>query len=154
MCKQVATAMASDLREASAMTESERPGNAYLHALRDGKQVIATAVREQRTTPRRGAGFTHWWIALILAACGGGSKSDTYAKGTHVLEECCEHVQGGGRDKCLAEIPRVEDQGAAKTATNQQTYACIVDHFTCDPATGHATQPSAQAQYDCIEDLQ
>lgn len=135
------------------MTESERPGNAHLRALQDGKQVIAAAVRELRTT-RRGAGVTHWWIALILAACGGGAQTDTYAKGTHALEECCERVQGGARDACLAELPHVEDRGAAETATNQQTYACIVDHFTCDPATGRATQPSAQAQYDCIEDLQ
>lgn len=135
------------------MTESERPGNGHLRALQEGKQVIAAAVREQRTT-RRGAGVTHWWIALILAGCGGGSRTDTYAKGTNALEECCESVQGAGRDQCLAEVPHVEDEGAAGTATNQQTYACIVDHFTCDPATGRATQPSAQAQYDCIEDLQ
>lgn len=129
------------------MTEPERRGNADLQAPR-GDQ------RERRTTHRRGAGVTPWWLVLVLAACSGGAKTDTYAKGTHALEQCCEQVQGGGRDKCLAEIPRVEDRGAAKTATNQQTYACIVDHFVCDPASGHATAASAQAQYDCIEDLQ
>lgn len=146
--------MAPDLRGRFAMTEPERRGNADLRARQATNQAIAPARRERRTTPRRGAGVTPWWIALVLAACGGGTKTDTYAKGTHALEECCEHLQGGGRDKCLGEIPRVEDQGAAKTATNQQTYACIVDHFVCDPATGHATQASAQGQYDCIQDLQ
>lgn len=146
--------MAPGLRGPFAMTEPERRGNTYLRALVHGKPAIAPTVRERRTTPRRGAGVTHLVIALVLAACGGGRKTDTYAKGTHALEQCCESVQGGGRDKCLADIPRVEDQGAAKTATNQQTYACIVDHFVCDPGTGHATAASAQAQYDCIEDLQ
>lgn len=152
-CKQAATAMAPGLRGPFAMTEPERRGNTYLRALLQGKRAITPAGRERGTTPRRGAGVT-LLIALVLAACGGGRKTDTYAKGTQALEQCCESVQGGGRDKCLAEIPRVEDQGAAKTATNQQTYACIVDHFVCDPGTGHATQASAQAQYDCIEDLQ
>lgn len=142
------------------MTEPAAPANAYLRELEEGKQVIARAVRERRTTAPRATVVTpqRWWIALTaalaLAACSGGSHPDTYAKGTHVLEACCEKLQGGGRDKCLADVPRVADPGAANTATNQQTYTCIVDHFTCDPATGHATQPSAQAQYDCIEDLQ
>ncbi len=127
------------------MTEHGERANGYLGRM-----------RERGATPRRATVVmtARWVVVAILAACGGGTKSDTYAKGTHVLEECCEHVQGGGRDACLAAVPHVADPGAAKTATNQQTYACIVDHFTCDPATGHATQASAQAQYDCIEDLQ
>lgn len=93
------------------------------------------------------------WIALTLAACGGGKHTDTYARGTEVQEQCCEHLQDGARDQCLQKIVRVSDPEVAKTKTNQQQYACVVENFTCDPATGHATQASAQAQLDCIQDL-
>jgi hypothetical protein len=139
------------------MIEPDRRGDAHLQALREGKQVIAAAVRERRTTHRRDTVVTplRWWIGLVvLAACGGGPQTETYAKGNHELEACCEQIQGTARDQCLAAVPHVEDRGAAGTATNQQTYACVVDHFTCDPSTGRATQPSAQAQYDCIAELQ
>ncbi|HEY0251836.1 MAG TPA: hypothetical protein VGC41_09935 [Kofleriaceae bacterium] len=93
-------------------------------------------------------------LAVVVSACGGGkqsSSSDTYAKATSSQETCCEHAPN--RDGCLKEIVRVE-AFAQKAPANQATYACVVDHFTCDPATGHATQPSAQAQIDCIQDLQ
>jgi len=98
-------------------------------------------------------------VALILlgAACGGGGSgksTDTYARGTHVQEECCEHLTGPGRDQCLQKIVRVPDPDVAKTSTNQDQYACIVEHFVCDPASGHATQASAQAQMDCLQDLE
>lgn len=145
------------------MTEQQRRRDQYLHAVMTWKQVIAKAVRERRATAmRRGvAAPLHWWFVLTvaLAACQTGNKSprtsgDMYAQGKHALEACCERVQGPGRDECLAEIPRVADRAAQRTATNQQTYACIVDRFTCDPATGRATPDSAQAQYDCIAELQ
>jgi hypothetical protein len=90
----------------------------------------------------------------IAGGCGGGRRGDTYARGTQVQEQCCENLQGPARDDCLRKIVRVNDPEVAKTGTNQEHYACIVEHFTCDPATGHATQASAQAQMDCIQDLQ
>lgn len=95
-------------------------------------------------------------LVLLFAACGGGGgkKKDTYARGTHVQEECCEHLDGPARDECMQKIVRVSDPEVAKTSVNQQQYACVVDHFVCDPAKGHATQASAQAQMDCIQDLQ
>jgi hypothetical protein len=103
-------------------------------------------------TVRRG-----WLVAslaaVLLAGCGGGTRGDTYARGTDVQGQCCEHLQGGARDQCLGGVVRVADQGVAKTQANQSTYACVVDHFVCDPATGHPTQPSAQAQLECIQDL-
>jgi hypothetical protein len=139
------------------MFKPERPDPAYLRGLLDGKRVIATAVRERRTTPRGSVVVSplRWWFMVVLAACTpAATKPDTYARGTNALESCCEQLHGPGRDRCLADLPRVDDQGARVTATNQQTYACIVDHFTCDGQTGKATQASAQAQYDCIEDLQ
>jgi hypothetical protein len=49
---------------------------------------------------------------------------------------------------------RVEDQTVARTSTNQATYACVVDHFVCDPSSGRPTQKSAQEQLECIQDLQ
>jgi len=126
-----------------------------------GKQVIAGAVRERRTTPGRTTVVTalRWWIALtataiLLAACGQRRGGDTYAQGTQVQEECCENLQGPDRDACLAEVIRVGDPGAAGTATNQQTFACVVEHFVCDPQTGRETRASAQAQHDCTDDLQ
>jgi len=107
--------------------------------------------RERSVTPGR----TTLCLAVLVAlgACGGGkTKSDnTYARATAAQQECCEHA-GANRDACLKDIVRVEDF-AQQSAANQATYACVVDHFTCDPATGHATQPSAQAQIDCIQDL-
>lgn len=101
------------------------------------------------------------WIAtvaliVLASACGGGGgkKKDTYARGTDVQEDCCENLSGPGRDECLKKIVRVSDPEVAATPANQQQYACIVEHFVCDPAQGHATQASAQAQMDCIQDLE
>ena len=143
------------------MIRSTTRGDAYLRALLHGKDVIAGALRERRTTPGRTTVVTtlRWWIALTVAAlalagCGGGRKTDTYARGTQVQEACCEHLKGPDRDRCLGEVIRVGDPAAAHTATNQQTFACVVEHFVCDPQTGRETQASAQAQHDCTDDLQ
>ena len=121
-------------------------------------RVIANAVRERLTTTPRTTvvNARRWWVpltlALLVACSGGGKRTDTYAKGTDVQGQCCENLTGAERDRCLSEIVRIEDREAAKTSTNQATYACVVEHFVCDPSTGRPTQKSAQAQYDCIED--
>lgn len=93
-------------------------------------------------------------ISLLAAACGGGGKKggDTYAAATNAQEACCEQL-AAGRDDCLREIVRVPDEAVARSDANQDTYACVQEHFACDPGTGRATQPSAQAQLDCIQDL-
>ncbi len=91
---------------------------------------------------------------LAVAACGGGKRPDTYARASDVQGQCCEHLTGSGRDQCLTGIVRIDDQAVAKTSANQATYTCVVDHFVCNPETGHPTQPSAQAQLECIQDLQ
>jgi hypothetical protein len=123
------------------------------------REVLARAVRERLATSRRNTVVRplRWWVpltvAFVLAACGGGGKgTDTYAKGTDAQAQCCENLAGAERDRCLSEIVRVPDPDAAKTSTNQATYACVVEHFVCNPQTGKPTQTSAQAQYDCIED--
>lgn len=108
--------------------------------------------RERRATTR----LATLALLVLVSACGGGGgkKKDTYARGTHVQEECCENLSGPARDQCLQKIVRVSDPEVAKTPANQQQYACVVDHFVCDPQSGHATQTSAQAQMDCLQDLE
>ncbi len=96
-------------------------------------------------------------LAVLAVGCGGGGSAkpkDTYARGTQVQEECCEHLQGADRDQCLQKIVRVGDPEVARSEVNQQQFACVVENFVCDPGSGHATQQSAQAQMDCIQDLQ
>ena len=92
-------------------------------------------------------------VALALAACGGGSKPDTYAAATSVQERCCENIDGTARDECLAQVVRVDDPAVATTDVNRATYACVRDNFVCDEASGLATAESRQAQYDCMQDL-
>lgn len=96
------------------------------------------------------------WAATLaaLVACGGSSSRDTYTRASDVQRQCCEHLDGDGRTQCLQQVVKIDDPGVAKTSINQQTYACVVDHFTCDPATGKPTQASAQAQLECIQDLE
>jgi len=125
------------------------------------REVLAAAIRERGATNSRATvvkAQRRWWIALtigvLVAGCGGGQRSDTYARAADVQGDCCQGLGGPARDKCLAEVVRIDDQAVAKTSTNQATYACVVEHFVCDPATGHPTQPSAQAQLECIQELQ
>jgi hypothetical protein len=142
------------------MDDRLAPDDEHLQPDPRKREVLARAVRERRATPRRNTVVrpTRWWVpltlALVVAACsgGGGKKSDTYAKGTDAQAQCCENLAGAERDRCLSEIVRVGDPAAAQTSTNQATYACVVEHFVCNPQTGKPTPPSAQAQYDCIED--
>jgi hypothetical protein len=108
--------------------------------------AIAARIREQLVTPVCVVVFT-------IAACGGGPRGDTYARATDVEQQCCEHLAGGTRDKCLAEIVRVDDAKVRDHPANQSTYRCVTDNFACDATTGHATQTSAQAQLECIQDL-
>jgi hypothetical protein len=93
-------------------------------------------------------------LAILLAACGGGKRQDSYAHATQAEQACCEHLGGGARDQCLSSLVRVDDPSVQASRTNQQTFACVEDHFQCDASTGRATKDSAQAQLDCIADLQ
>jgi hypothetical protein len=118
-------------------------------------------IRERQVTNSRTTLVTRasrWLVASVVisvAACGGGGKKpDTYARASDVQGQCCQQLQAGARDQCLQGIVRVDDQSVAISSTNQATYACVVDHFQCNPETGHPTQQSAQAQLECIQDLQ
>jgi hypothetical protein len=118
---------------------------------------------EQKRTAARNtvATLTRRWIvslalAVAVAACGGGGggkPKNTYARASHAQEQCCEQLAGDARAQCLQALVKVEDPAVAATRTNQDTYACVARHFVCDPSTGHATQASAQAQLECIQDL-
>jgi len=115
-------------------------------------QTLGRAVRERQARDSVVRWSRVWLVLALLAACGGGEKrTDTYAKGTDTQAQCCENLTGSERGRCLSQVVRVEPD-AAKTATNQATYACVVENFVCDPQSGHATVASAQAQYDCIEE--
>lgn len=133
------------------MTTQERRSDAYLRAMLD---VLAapTAQRDASTTLWRRNVFT--LVIAISAGCSGNTSQTNYARGVEVQEACCENVPDATRDQCLREVVRVADPNAQTTATNEQTYRCVVDLFVCDPASGHETPASAQAQHDCIEELQ
>jgi hypothetical protein len=132
--------------------------------LRNAPDLLARAPsrrpdREPPCTTRHTTGrrARHAWIVALAAAlavgCGGSKRTDTYQKATLAQERCCEHLEGAARSECLSGIPRVDDPSVATTSANQATFRCVEDHFVCDPTTGHATQPSAQEQYDCIAAL-
>jgi hypothetical protein len=113
--------------------------------------------RERTATVRKTTGLRAATVALGLllgtAACG-GRHGDTYAKATNAQEACCENLTGDARASCLQKILRVDDPKVAASKVNQDTYGCVLEHFTCDAATGVATKESAQAQLECIQDLQ
>ena len=92
-------------------------------------------------------------LSTLLACSHGGKPTDTYTRSTNLEQQCCEHLTGPGRDSCLGELVRIEDQGVQTSSANQSTYACVTEHFTCDAHTGRATQASAQAQLECIQEL-
>jgi hypothetical protein len=138
----------------------------YLPVMTSSSRHIApnTTIRERQVTNSRTTLVTRasrWLVASVvisvMAACGGGGgggkKPDTYARANDVQGQCCQHLQAGARDQCLQGIVRIDDTAVASTSTNQATYACVVDHFQCNPETGHPTQQSAQAQLECIQDL-
>jgi hypothetical protein len=129
------------------------------------KDMTSSSVQTTANAGRRDSRFTNSrntvmaWLRIAtaffaLAACGGSKQTDTYARGTDVQGKCCENLAGTGRDSCLKSVVRIEDMAVATTSVNQATYACVVEHFKCDPSTGKPTQPSAQAQLECIQDLQ
>lgn len=123
--------------------------------------TLARGHRERERTRSRHtvASLSRWWVLFILAAlvgCGGGGggpRKDAYARASQAQAECCEHLAGDPRAQCLASLVKVDDPAVAETTVNQETYACVLEHFECDPATGHATVASAQSQLECIQDL-
>ncbi len=97
------------------------------------------------------------FVVAAVAACGGGGRggrTDTYARATDAQGDCCKQLTGDAEAQCLQQVVSVEEPGVAGHSVNQQTYGCVVQHFVCDKATGRPTPASAQAQLECIQDLE
>lgn len=95
-------------------------------------------------------------ILTTSGACGGGSGNhqESYERGISEQESCCNELgDPQERQACMDDIVRVDDPDVVDSEENQATYRCIEENFVCNPSTGHATQESAQAQLDCIDDL-
>jgi hypothetical protein len=124
---------------------------------RNGSKAPATRDAARAVYPRRPTTVARAprlaALAFLVAACGGRPHGDTYQHATQAEQSCCEHLAGGARDQCLAAVVHVDDPAVATSSTNQQTFGCVEDHFVCDASTGRATRQSAQAQLDCIADL-
>jgi hypothetical protein len=101
------------------------------------------------------------WAAAVLALLGalagpacGGAATNYYQTAVTKQEDCCGRlVDPAAVTACREGIPRVDNPAAETSSVNQDTFRCVNEYFTCDPSTGRATQPSAQAQLDCITDL-
>jgi hypothetical protein len=140
------------------MTGEAERADTHLHQNRRSSTGLAALLRERVATPRITTVVHALRRALVplaivlVGACGGNKHADMHARATNVQAACCEHLQAGERDRCLSEIPKIDDPQVARHTTSQRTFACVAEHFVCDPATGRPTQPSAQAQLECIQD--
>lgn len=96
-------------------------------------------------------------LALFSASgCGGKVKGGTnnYAKAIDRQEACCrELADASAQQACIARIVRVDDQEVQRSRLNEETYACFLRHFVCDPMTGAVSKEASQKQYDCIDEL-
>jgi hypothetical protein len=94
-------------------------------------------------------------MALGAVAACASTPRDTYKGAITKEEACCSHLtDGSAREACLGRIERLESAAARADDINRQTFGCIERHFVCDPATGTSTQASAQAQLDCVSELE
>ena len=90
-------------------------------------------------------------LAAAISAC---ATTDTnhYRPALVSQEQCCNRLMDpNAKHACLADIPRTQDESSP---INQETFQCVERHFACDPNTGRATRDSAQAQLDCLNDLE
>lgn len=150
---------AIQLRAGLAIAKAEYMTSSFTRSAARSKANDArqTGQRDSRFTKSRNTVMARLRITAVifaLAACGGAKRTDTYARGTDAQGQCCQGLaDGAARNACLTNVVRIEDAQVASTSINQATYSCVVEHFVCDPATGRPTQPSAQAQLECIQDL-
>lgn len=107
----------------------------------------------ERRLVRSVAGVAVLLGVLAVAACG-AAASNYYQTAIAKQEDCCDRLgDPAAVTACRQGIPRVDNPAAESSSVNQDTFQCVDRYFTCDAATGRATQPSAQAQLDCITDL-
>src|SRR5690242_13932523 len=135
-------AIATRMRSALARDLPRHHGMSSCNASTSQPSTPAVQViREHLSTPRHTTTrrVRHAWLVVLaasLAACGGGHRGDTYARAQSSQQACCENLAGDARTQCLAQIVKVDDPNVAKDSYNQATYACVEDHFVCDPMTG------------------
>ena len=89
---------------------------------------------------------------MVGAAACASTDVNHYKTALGSQEQCCNRVaDANAKQACLADIPRTQDEAST---INQETFQCVQNNFTCDPATGRATRESAQKQLDCLNDLE
>ena len=89
---------------------------------------------------------------MVGAAACATTDVNHYKPALATQEQCCNHLpDANAKQACLADIPRTQDEAST---INQETFQCVQNNFTCDPATGRATRESAQKQLDCLNDLE
>lgn len=101
------------------------------------------------------------WLGIAAASLGiglfvaCGAAPNYYKRSIAKQETCCNRLADpGARTACGGDIKRADSDAVAASSTNQETFACVDRYFVCDPATGHETQESAQAQLDCLNELE
>ena len=93
-------------------------------------------------------------LVLSLLAVSACATTDVnhYKPALASQELCCNKLgDPNAKQACLSDIPRTQDE---TSSINQETFQCVQNNFTCDPATGRATRDSAQKQLDCLNDLE
>ena len=109
-----------------------------------------------RSSIRRGTvvgGVALCGLATGTIGCRGAAQK-AYSSATATQEQCCDRLADpSAATACRDTIPRVDNPAAETSDVNQETFGCVERYFECDASTGRATQPSAQAQLDCITDL-
>jgi hypothetical protein len=91
-------------------------------------------------------------LAVLTALGCATAATNHYKPAVVAQEQCCDRLADpNARNTCRGEIPRTQDESSA---INQETFQCVERHFDCDAATGRATRASAQAQLDCLNDLE
>ena len=92
---------------------------------------------------------------FVLGLAGACASPNYYRRAVSKEETCCDKLADpAARDACKAKIRRVDTPAAETASTNQETFQCVDRNFTCDPSTGGPTKESAQAQFDCINQLE
>ena len=106
-----------------------------------------------RVESRRGSSALLLGAALLAAGACATAPINHYRQALSSEELCCNNLRDpGARNACLADIPHVP--GDEMSPLNQETFGCTERNFRCDPGTGRASRESAQAQLDCLNDLE
>jgi hypothetical protein len=94
-------------------------------------------------------------LAVGVGFACGAAAPNYYKRSITKQESCCAKLADpGARQQCETDIRRADSEAVAQSQTNQETYRCVDRYFVCDTSTGKETRESAQAQLDCLNDLE